>query len=94
MAAAWPEAKTDTRIWDHVLVYAPKRPEQETVAWNMKYNRYPKEGDLLSQIRLVSRREWVGLTDEEICAVDWKPNETLHDFVRAIEAKLKEKNRG
>lgn len=35
---------------------------------------------------------WVGLTDEEISAVDWKQNETLHDFVRAIEAKLKEKN--
>ena len=37
-------------------------------------------------------REWVGLTDEEISAVDWKSNETLHDFARAIEAKLKEKN--
>ena len=39
------------------------------------------------------RREWVGLTDEEISAVDWKSNETLHDFSRAIEAKLREKNK-
>ena len=36
--------------------------------------------------------EWVSLTDEEISAVDWKSNETLHDFARSIEAKLKEKN--
>ena len=37
-------------------------------------------------------REWVGLTDEEISAIDWKSDETLHDFAQAIEAKLKEKN--
>ena len=35
---------------------------------------------------------WVGLTDDEISAIDWKSNETLHDFAKAIEAKLKEKN--
>ena len=33
MAAAWPEAKPDPRIWGHVMVYAPKQPEQEPVAW-------------------------------------------------------------
>ena len=38
------------------------------------------------------QRTWVGLTDEEISAIDWKSDETLHDFARAIEAKLKEKN--
>jgi hypothetical protein len=37
-------------------------------------------------------KPWVGLTDDEISAVDWRANETLHDFARAIEAKLKEKN--
>ena len=41
------------------------------------------------------KREWVGLTDEEIAKVAnscvW--SETYHiDFARAIEAKLKEKN--
>lgn len=25
MAAMWPEAKPDSRIWDHVMVYAPKK---------------------------------------------------------------------
>ena len=39
------------------------------------------------------KRTWSGLTDEEISAIDWKQNETLHDFARSIEAKLKEKNR-
>ena len=38
------------------------------------------------------KREWVGLTDEEISAVDWKPNETLHDYARHIELKLRGKN--
>lgn len=35
MAAAWTEAKTDTRTWDHVLVYAPKQLEQDPVAWGV-----------------------------------------------------------
>ena len=35
----------------------------------------------------VVRKEWVGLTDEEI----WE-TPTLSEFARAIEAKLKEKN--
>ena len=38
------------------------------------------------------QRTWVGLTNEEISAIDWKSNETLHDFAKAIEAKLKDKN--
>lgn len=38
------------------------------------------------------KREWVMLTDEEISTIDWKHNETLHDYARTIEAKLKEKN--
>ena len=49
--------------------------------------------DLLEEAaNYIEEREWVGLTDEEISLVDWKPNETLHDYARSIEAKLKEKN--
>jgi hypothetical protein len=47
----------------------------------------------------VSIREWVGLTDEEVCEMDAytmaiTDQETiwLYRFARAIEAKLKEKN--
>ena len=44
------------------------------------------------------KREWIGLTDEEIDEIDevtWASEYQLwgiHDFSRAIEAKLKEKN--
>ena len=46
----------------------------------------------LAALEEAPKKEWRVLTDEEISAVDWKQNETLHDFARAIEAKLKEKN--
>lgn len=35
---------------------------------------------------------WVSLTDEEIDMFNITGNESLREFVRAIEAKLKEKN--
>lgn len=47
------------------------------------------------------RREWVGLTDEEIaktadamlaCQIESYETSGVYDFARAIEAKLKEKN--
>ena len=43
----------------------------------------------------IINREWVGLTDEEIRALDEYSNlYTMPAFARAIEAKLKEKNHG
>ncbi len=39
-------------------------------------------------------RPWVGLTDEDIALIDWESLVTRKDCVRAIEAKLKEKNHG
>jgi len=41
---------------------------------------------------VAAEREWVRLTDEEISAIDWKTNETLHEYARHIEAKCREKN--
>ena len=38
------------------------------------------------------KREWVGLTDDEIDTWNIVGHESLREFVRAIEAKLKEKN--
>jgi hypothetical protein len=35
-------------------------------------------------------RPWVGLTDED--EIDWEEGGNLKDLVKAIEAKLKEKN--
>ena len=42
-----------------------------------------------------NKREWVGLTDEEINAFVWNmPYEPGQAEIRAIEARLKEKNNG
>ena len=42
---------------------------------------------------LFRSKEWVGLTDEEIKDIVWNmPYEPGQDEIRAIEAKLKEKN--
>ena len=39
------------------------------------------------------QREWVGLTDEEVKDIVWNlPYEPSQEHIRAIEAKLKEKN--
>ena len=38
------------------------------------------------------QREWKGLTEEEITTLDMETSGTTHDFVHAIEAKLKELN--
>ena len=40
--------------------------------------------------------KWVGLTDEEINSIDFPESgtATMRDFIRIIEAKLKEKNGG
>lgn len=108
MAAMWPKASPDSRIWDHVMVYAPKQPVQEPVAWRFRtgtfWNREMRwryldslEGTkgLLGLQPLYAapqKKEWVGLTDEDISAVDWKSNETLHDYARSIEIKLRDKN--
>jgi Fe-S-cluster containining protein len=39
------------------------------------------------------QREWVGLTDEEVKDIVWNlPYEPSQEHIRAIEAKLREKN--
>jgi hypothetical protein len=41
------------------------------------------------------QRQWVGLTDEEVNDIVWNlPYEPSQEDIRAIEAKLKEKNHG
>ena len=45
---------------------------------------------MLNGVPLYPRRTWVGLTDED--NIDWEEGGNLKDLVKAIEAKLKEKN--
>ena len=42
------------------------------------------------------KREWVGLTDEEINSIEFPESgtATMRDFIKIIEAKLKQKNGG
>jgi hypothetical protein len=85
-----------------------KEPKQEPVAWMDRdgdlYKKLPSDDWHPPHTPLYTtppQRTWVGLTDEEI----WKDDaimaansgygatfDTLRDIVRAIEAKLKEKN--
>ena len=74
-----------------------QRTEQEQQIETLKrclFQMQEAAKDLVEQAKSLPppQRTWVGLTDEEISAIDWKSDETLHDFARAIEAKLKEKN--
>lgn len=41
---------------------------------------------------LIAQRPWVGLTDEEIDKWNIVGHESLREFVRSLEAKLREKN--
>ena len=73
------------------------QPEQEPVAYNINgatvHIKPPVYGAAPPQ------REWVGLTDEEIMKItgvtsadsDWNVT-IVHKWIRAIEAKLREKN--
>jgi hypothetical protein len=69
-------------------------PEEEEA-----FNEVEKNSNLGKQILrdmgqpyYFEKREWVGLTDEDIALIDWESLVTRKDCVRAIEAKLKEKN--
>jgi len=62
------------------------------------YKRSAEANEKLRQALEQPKREWFGLTDEEIDAIaDWLDDTTIgwstHEFTRAIEAKLKEKNK-
>ena len=82
------------------LRQALAQSEQEPVAW--VYNGILHEFDpsefATSEVKPLytapPKREWVGLTDEEVEA--WRGNYDFFDsaLVREVEAKLKEKNGG
>ena len=51
------------------------------------------DGKIESLITELPPRPWVGLTDEEVKDIVWNlPYEPSQEHIRAIEAKLKEKN--
>jgi len=91
----------DTYAEVDALRAALEQPEQEPVAW------MDREGDIyrMPEIKnwapphtllytIQPQREWQGLTDYEINNFDLPESGTvtIREFVRIIEAKLKEKN--
>jgi len=56
--------------------------------WRLDYMALPvgKHKLYAQQYTYTTPSQRKPLTDEEISAIDWKSNETLHDFARAIEA--------
>jgi hypothetical protein len=78
------------------------QPEQEPVAWMDEYGDVLSasvvDGNGLRNIPLYTappKREWVGLTDEEITEIRLKSFDSVatnHAVYQAIEAKLREKN--
>jgi hypothetical protein len=50
--------------------------------------------DINGAIRQLAKREWVGLTDDEVNLIYAEPQTHVGQYARAIEAKLKEKNNG
>jgi DNA topoisomerase IB len=75
-----------------------EHPDHEgIVSEQMIRNRMQEEIDELRQaIAEEEKREWVGLTDEEIVEIAATPaairGSYVHSFAQAIEAKLREKN--
>jgi hypothetical protein len=78
--------------------------EQEPVAWansfdlqnfDMKVRTCPDLHHTVPLYTAPPKREWVGLTDEEIHDMSgYEEDRKMYRFARAIEAKLKEKNHG
>ena len=68
------------------------QPEQEPVAlqYPQKDIDWQREQQIKAQASTPPQRTWVGLTDED--DIDWEEGGNLKDLVKAIEAKLKEKN--
>jgi hypothetical protein len=107
-AMTWPlfssswEAKHSAAI--NALRAALEKPEQEPVAYVSGYhagrcvietlNRAMVLPEGMALYTAPHRREWQGLTDEEINGIDLPESgtATVRDFVRIIETALKEKN--
>jgi len=58
-------------------------------------NRAVHAAECIEYLLSLVQKEWVGLTDEEVNDIVWSlPYEPSQEHIRAIEAKLKEKNNG
>jgi len=77
-----------TRYGNRLLSFT-EPPKTEPPSYCGKLTPDPKNYPLYTA---PPRREWVGLTDDEIWQEWSSPKDSAIDFARTIEAKLKEKN--
>ena len=91
------EGKVYPAHLEQALESALAEPEQEPVAWYhndfgvLEFSLHERVG-WSPLYAAPPRREWVGLTDDEIDKWNIVGHESLREFVRSLEAKLKEKN--
>ena len=91
----------------NLVAAAVAEPVQEPVAWansfdlqnfDMKVRTCPDLHHTVPLYTAPPKKEWVGLTDEEIAEIAATPaaipGSYVHSFACAIEAKLREKNHG
>ena len=78
--------------WYRKRVEALQKKRWDTMITTDGYKLKGGPVEALRQALAQQKKEWVGLTDEEIDTWNFVGHETLREFVRAIEAKLKEKN--
>jgi hypothetical protein len=89
--------------FEREAIKAALEAKDEPVAWAMLHDNghfidaiHPNEharveGEYITPLYTTPpQRTWVGLTDED--EIDWEEGGNLKDLVKAIEAKLKEKN--
>ncbi len=82
---------------DITAIKAALEAKDEPVAWMNQNGVVRKVGyewgpnnTLTALYATPSQRTWVGLTDED--EIDWEEGGNLKDLVKAVEAKLKQKN--
>ena len=99
---AWQEGYSQGRLDESLEAEREAREavEFEREKANAHIKRLEEQAyDLVGELRAANiklsmrpQRTWVGLTDEDIALIDWESLVTKKDCVKAIEAKLKEKN--
>ena len=80
--------------YEEFLDFVPSKCMYETIYEDS--NGYPtlviRMLDAYSMVNKLQKKEWVGLTDDEIDSIAVGDDHEILTFARAIEAKLKEKN--
>jgi hypothetical protein len=88
---AEPEKKQEPMAW---FTEDYKEDKSATTYSKEMAERWEKKGWPVAPLYTAPpQREWVGLTVEEIIKIMWPSPASAYDLARAIEAKLKEKNK-